>query len=92
MYKCEDCGKVFDEPARKEVCLELEYGVSDLFDNYHYDNVLCCPNCMSDQLKDLEHCECCGEYVESLIDTEGMLNGGIGCICEQCCIDNSITE
>lgn len=35
---------------------------------------------------DLEKCEMCGEYnfSEYLIDTDGMVNGGIGYVCENC--------
>ncbi len=34
--------------------------------------------------KELEQCECCEEYCEELLDTEGFINGGIGFVCEQC--------
>jgi len=38
---------------------------------------------------DLEKCEMCGEYnlSEDLRDTEGMVNGGIGYVCESCIND-----
>ena len=29
-------------------------------------------------------CPICGEEVDELFDTEGMINGGIGYVCEQC--------
>ena len=35
-------------------------------------------------------CPQCGELVEELIDTEGMLNGGIGYCCKQCIEDYDI--
>jgi len=38
---------------------------------------------------DLEKCEMCGSYnlSEDLRDTEGMVNGGIGYVCESCIND-----
>lgn len=38
---------------------------------------------------DLEKCEMCGSYnlSEDLRDTEGMVNGGIGNVCESCIND-----
>ena len=38
----------------------------------------------------MEFCEICGEKAEELIDTEGMINGGIGKVCEQCLEDGNI--
>jgi len=35
-------------------------------------------------------CESCGELVEELVDTMGMLNGGIGSVCHQCIEDYDI--
>lgn len=35
-------------------------------------------------------CESCGELVEELVDTEGMLNGSIGKVCHQCIEDLDI--
>lgn len=35
-------------------------------------------------------CPQCGELVEELVDTEGMLNGGIGKVCHQCIEDYDI--
>ena len=35
-------------------------------------------------------CPQCGELVEELFDTEGLLNGGIGKVCEQCIEDLDI--
>ena len=41
-------------------------------------------------IEDVYECDICGEEVEELIDTEGMLNGGVGCVCAQCLEDNDI--
>jgi formylmethanofuran dehydrogenase subunit E len=35
-------------------------------------------------IEDVYACDICGEEVEELIDTEGMVNGGIGTICPDC--------
>ena len=35
-------------------------------------------------------CPLCGEETNELIDTEGLINGGIGLVCEQCLEDNDI--
>lgn len=35
-------------------------------------------------------CPSCGNETDELIDTEGMVNGGIGEVCEQCIEDNEI--
>lgn len=35
-------------------------------------------------------CPICGEETDELIDTEGMINGGIGEVCEQCIEDYDI--
>lgn len=45
MYKCDTCGKYFDEPTEVNINLESFYGVSDLFDNYHYETYDACPYC-----------------------------------------------
>ena len=90
MYKCLECGYIYDEPIRKRVCYETEYGIANMFDSWHYYDALCCPSCKSDQKKELEQCDCCGNYFEELIDTEGMVNGGVGYLCEQGCKDGDI--
>ena len=37
-------------------------------------------------IENVEQCAMCGEYdwSDNLIDTEGMINGGIGLVCESC--------
>lgn len=37
--------------------------------------------------EDLERCDLCNELSETLFDTEGLINGGIGLVCESCYID-----
>lgn len=39
-----------------------------------------------------EKCSICDEFFEkdSLIETEGLVNGGVGKVCEQCLEDNDI--
>lgn len=40
----------------------------------------------------MEQCNICKEWFEEdeLIDTEGMINGSVGKVCEQCLEDNDI--
>lgn len=44
------------------------------------------------ELYELKKCSVCEEYFEEddLVNTEGMLNGGIGYVCEQCIEDGDI--
>ena len=90
MYQCEECRVTFEEPKYKRICFEIEYGVASLFESRHYHRIECCPNCESQEIKELEQCECCGNYFDELIDTDGMVNGGVGYLCEQCCKDGDI--
>lgn len=45
-------------------------------------------------LQDYSRCESCENWFlyDDLTDTEGMLNGGIGKVCEQCLEDNDIKD
>ena len=45
MYKCPECGAVFDEPEYIEICEEAEAGVASLFPNHHWTTVAVCPDC-----------------------------------------------
>lgn len=92
MYKCCKCESRFDEPDRKEISYEDYYGVSDLFQNSHRMDLLVCPFCQDDDIEELSKCDLCDEWFEeeALIDTDGMVNGSVGYVCEQCLHDNDI--
>jgi len=45
MYKCPECGKVFDEPEYETVCFEELYGVGSMFGDRHYGTFANCPHC-----------------------------------------------
>lgn len=45
MYKCPECGEVFDEPNHMEVCWESYYGVGSMFPDKHYGIIHECPYC-----------------------------------------------
>ncbi len=45
MYKCPECGEVFEEPNYMDYCLEEYNGVSSLFGDRHYATYASCPNC-----------------------------------------------
>lgn len=45
MYKCLNCGELFEDAEEKTICLEDYYGVCDLFRGRHYRKILICPCC-----------------------------------------------
>ena len=80
MWKCENCGEIFNEPEFIKYCLEDYNGVSSLFPDRHYATYPTCPDCGSKRLdeyyedeEDLEviyfcdiyKCEDCPVYGDS---------------------------
>lgn len=47
MYRCPECGAIFDEPKYETVCFEELYGVSSMFPDRHYGTFANCPECDS---------------------------------------------
>ena len=47
MYKCVECGKVYEEPYEYEECMESYYGVSGMFPDSNYHTFYECPFCGS---------------------------------------------
>ena len=47
MYKCPECGQIFEDPVYEEVCMEDYYGVSSMFRDRHYKLFTSCPACGS---------------------------------------------
>lgn len=45
MYKCPECGAIFEEPVYETVCLEELYGVGSMFRDQHYTTFANCPEC-----------------------------------------------
>ena len=45
MYKCPECGAVFEEPEYETVCFEELYGVGSMFSDRHYGTFANCPQC-----------------------------------------------
>jgi NMD protein affecting ribosome stability and mRNA decay len=45
MYKCPECGSVFEEPEYETVCFEELYGVGSMFADRHYGTFASCPKC-----------------------------------------------
>ena len=86
MYICNKCNKEFETPLKKEVTFEDYYGVSNLMTGRTHTTIEYCPYCKDDDVEELVLCESCQEYCkeDELHDTEGMINGGIGYVCEQC--------
>lgn len=79
MYKCDDCGCVFDEPGTysETVCVISEYNTAE----WEY---LCCPRCNSYQFDDVWECKICGEYYH---EGETYCEDGDKCYCEECVIE-----
>lgn len=62
MYKCLDCGEVFDTPKQGSDFKTEYFGKTVT----HYISV--CPNCGSDELDTAERCELCGEWHSGSLD------------------------
>lgn len=45
MYKCPECGAIFEEPVYETVCYEELYGVGSMFSDRHYGTFANCPEC-----------------------------------------------
>ena len=45
MYRCPECGAIFEEPEYETVCLEELYGVGSMFRDQHYTTFANCPRC-----------------------------------------------
>ena len=89
MYYCNNCNSEFEYLELKEVNTEDYYGVGGQFMSTHTMTISSCPHCGSDDYEEMEKCAMCEEYFrhDDLIDTEGMSNGGIGYVCEDCLED-----
>ena len=48
MYKCEECGNVFDEPKMVQEC------VGEFWGTPAYETWAVCPDCGSDEIEDYE--------------------------------------
>lgn len=53
MWKCNDCGAIFDEPAFEEVDLENLYGVGGSFDDHHWATLASCPECEDGDIEEI---------------------------------------
>ena len=47
MYKCPECGAIFEDPEYETVCFEELYGVGSMFQDRHYGTFANCPECGS---------------------------------------------
>lgn len=79
MYKCDDCGCVFDEPGTywETVCNISEYDTAER-------ECPCCPRCHSYQYDEVWECKICGEYYH---EGETYCESGNKCYCEDCVIE-----
>lgn len=89
MYYCENCYSEFDEPERKRITFEEYYGVDNLFTDRNRMDILVCPHCSDDDIEEMKKCDRCEEWFkeEDLTDTEEMIGGGIGDLCDDCIRD-----
>ena len=88
MYKCLDCGHIFEEP--KQYSEDRTPGGAfegGSFIEYYTG----CPVC-SGAYEEAKQCEICGEYFtdDELTDTTEYINGGCGDCCEQCIEDGGM--
>lgn len=54
MYKCNNCGYIFEETYRVMTTYEDYYGVSDLFPDSHMMILHLCPNCKDEDIEEYE--------------------------------------
>lgn len=45
MYKCPECGEIFEEPGYEDLCYEVEYGIASQFNDHHWYTRAFCPQC-----------------------------------------------
>ena len=50
MWRCEDCGSLFDEPESVRYNIDEYNGVSDLFGDSRYGYYDACPYCGSEEI------------------------------------------
>lgn len=92
MYRCCNCNATFEEPETKNIMAEEYLGINNMTDTRTRMDVSICPYCNDDDLEELEKCAICEEWnsPDDLYDSEGMVDGGVGYVCEQCLEDCSI--
>lgn len=90
MYKCLDCGAVFENP--KEYAEDRTPGGANEGGSF-IERYKGCPQC-SGAYEEAKQCEICGEYFtdDELQDTTEMVNGGLGMCCEGCIDDGDMVE
>lgn len=54
MYRCCECGNLFDTPRIYETTYEQFYGVSDEFPNSTYLKLELCPICGNEDFEEIE--------------------------------------
>ena len=54
MYRCLDCGEVFEEPDEMHTSYEAYYGVSSDFPDRTPLTFEVCPRCESDQIDEID--------------------------------------
>lgn len=54
MYRCNECGRTFEDPFYDEVCLEDYYGVGGMFPNSTYGVIAKCPYCNMDDIEEFD--------------------------------------
>ena len=52
-YKCNNCGRTFQEPDIQQTSYESYYGVSDLFPNSTPLSLSVCPCCGDDDIEEI---------------------------------------
>ena len=50
MYKCMNCGRIFEKPDYEQICMEDLYGVGGMFPNRTYKTIAYCGHCGSSEI------------------------------------------
>lgn len=76
MYKCRNCGHIFDEGEQK-----TRY---EKHNDYYTEPINSCPVCMSDEIENCVYCKCCeDEFFKDELNRQG--------ICKNC-VENFIKD
>lgn len=79
MFKCYDCGEIFEESE----LAELKYHLADYGNTPVYDTIYVCPHCGRDNYYEVRQCEECGEWCAT--DSDIDVSNHIGdTVCEAC--------
>lgn len=71
-FRCNNCGKIFDEESAKT----RRYYICDIGSEAIYESDIVCPNCSYGDFDEVSKCDICGVYYSEDEIT--------GCVCNKC--------